>query len=429
MRNRISLIVISIFLFLMVFLPACQPTPEKQPVVNKGELEQTIIEKTVETPKPAQTQAEPEATSNAKKTEAAFTWKDEYIDEKGIFKVKIDADVIMPDAASFPAVSMELSQFSDEQLSNVVNTFFDSSPIYDGNIPPTKSELAEEIIKVKAEQQDPNVKIDRNYLKYLEDAYESAYDNVEFKEIEPVWKDSYGINRASLMQLRNDGERIHIYGTSSEKERCYIEYSSSGAYVPAGKLSGTLNGVSMTLGEAERAVTDTVEQLGLKDYKIVSEAAGGLLEISPNMDPRNPSKDNQCYIFYLSNTICGIPFTYVQKAEGEFMTDEKPYAPPVFQETIEVHVNDNGVVYFRWDNPYEQAEYVSDNVELLDFEEIKGIFLDQMKRVGQGRNEWYPSNGKTDDTINIDKVELGMMVTIDKDAPNHKYPCMGFLCV
>ncbi len=142
------------------------------------------------------------------------------------------------------------------------------------------------------------------------------------------------------------------------------------------------------------------------------------MEISPNMDPRNPSKDNQCYIFYLSNTICGIPFTYVQKAEGEFMTDEKPYAPPVFQETIEVHVNDNGVVYFRWDNPYEQAEYVSDNVELLDFEEIKGIFLDQMKRVGQGRNEWYPSNGKTDDTINIDKVELGMMVTIDKDAPN-----------
>jgi hypothetical protein len=427
MKKRRYAVILLICLGLAAVLSACQPTPEKQPVAEKGDLEQTIIDKTVETP-----QTEANATDNAgaagnvnvsenvDKAEPVFIWKEDYIDKKGIFKVKINAAVIKPDVTSFPAVRLELSQFSDEQLSKAVTAFFDEGPIYDGNIAPTKSELAESIIKLKAEQQDPNVKIDENYLKYLEDAYKSAPEDVELKQTQPVWKESHGTNEISIIQMRDGGERARIDGLSSEKGNCYISFEyGSGHYFPAGKLNGKPNGVSMKPDEAEREVMNAAGQLGLKDYKIVSKAVGGLMDMDPrNMDPRNPSNEKQCYIFYLSKTIGGIPFTYVRSAEGEFMTDEKPYAPPVNQETIEIHISDSGVIYFSWYNPYEQAEYVSNNVELLDFEEIKSIFLTQMKRVGEGRNEWYSTNGKTDDTINIERVELGMMVTIDKDEPD-----------
>ena len=58
------------------------------------------------------------------------------------------------------------------------------------------------------------------------------------------------------------------------------------------------------------------------------------------------SKEEQCYIFFLSKTIDGIPFTYVSRAEGDFMSDEKPYAPPVHQETMEIYINDNGIISF-----------------------------------------------------------------------------------
>ncbi|MHB1313936.1 MAG: DUF6034 family protein [Christensenellales bacterium] len=393
----------------------CQPTPDKQIVADKNDLEQEIKEKTV-----AVQTVEPNQASQVP-ADNVITWQDQYDDEKGIFKVVVDAQVIMPDVSVFPVQRMTLAQFSDDQLSRVVSTFFKGHTVYDGNIPLTKEEIARIIIKYKAENQSSGLKSDEEYIKRWEEAYNKAPENVEYVPVEPAWKEiKADIRRIDIMGLSAKGEKTYIHGTTSTNERCEIEYRTSGkSYYVANIENENPNGLTITKQEAEAKGLEAVEQLGFQNMQIVSENVGGLIL----NDPSHVSDKDQCYIFYLSRTIGGIPFTYVGRAEGGYMSDEQPYAPPVNQEKIEIHVNDGGIVYFFWESPYETSEVVSDNVQLLDFEEVKRIFFSQMKKEGQGRNEWYGMNNLVNDTLNIERAQLGMMVTIDKDKPGQ------FLCI
>ena len=88
MNKKIAFL--SLITLLIIIFSACQPTPEDQPVLNKGDLVEKIKDKTIETQQP-----ELSETGNIERAED-ITWKEMYVDEKGIFKVNIDAQVIQP---------------------------------------------------------------------------------------------------------------------------------------------------------------------------------------------------------------------------------------------------------------------------------------------------------------------------------------------
>jgi hypothetical protein len=357
---------------------------------------------------------------NVQTKENVLTWKEQYIDEKGIFNVNIDAQIIIPDVKSFPVARMVSTGFSDEHLSKMVETFFTGNEIYDGRIPATKEELEQTILSLQAENQNTGLKNNDKYLEYLKGLYNEAPDKVEYVPIKPIWqKDESGESNVNLIELREDGSRAKINGTSND-QICLMQYkTTAGEYLISGKFDNKPNGVQKTPDAAETEAKQIAKKMGLDNAIIVSKNIGSLMVNGP----REILNENQCYIFNLSKTINGIPFTHVDSASGEFMSDDKPYAPPVIQESIEVHINDSGAVYFSWENPYEATENISENVELIEFDEIKKIFRDQMKMDGIGRNEWYGMNGIVNDCINVERIELGMMVTIEKDNPD-EYLCI-----
>jgi hypothetical protein len=416
MDNQLCKRLLYILVFVIVTcLSACQPTPPTEIVVDKNNLEQEILDKTVE-----ETQDVSPRTSEVN-NEDIVSWKENYIDEKRIFSVIIDAPIILPDVTSYPVEKVALCQISDEQLSKIVNTLFKDETIYDGNIQLTKGEIAQEIIRVKGETQSSGLKADDNYIKHLEDLYKDAPENVELVPVQPFWKEtSKGVKALSLMTQGDGDERAFLYGRTSESEKCYLEYkTNTERYWIIETKKNKPNGISISSQEAEEFALEIMEQFGFDDVQIVSKNIGSLIL----KDPTNLSEDKQCYIFFLSRTIHGIPFNYASRAGGDFMTDEKPYAPPVNQEIIEVHISDKGVVYFRWESPYEITENLSNNVKLIDLDKIEEIFINQMKMEGQGRNEWYGMNGIIKDLICVERIELGTMVTIDKDNPDE------FLCI
>lgn len=319
---------------------------------------------------------------------------------------------------------MTLSQFNDDHLRKAVEIFFKNRTIYNGDIPFTKDELLEQIVKAKAEIQNSGLKSDEDYLKYLEDQFNNAPEKIDLMPIEPIWQDNgSGIKTVNLMSITEGNQYTFLYGVTSETEKSSLEYKSrANKYWFSDTETAVPNGVSMTRQEAQQMALETMQEMGLENVQIVSEDIGVSYDGDP-LDPKNLNDQDQCYIFHLSQTIDGIPFTYVGNASGDYMEDDSPYAAPVIQESIEIKINDNGCVYFYWEIPYCKIEYVSENIKLLDFEDIKDVFLKQMEREGQGQNEWYSTNGIVNDCIKIYKIELGMMVTADQDNPDN------FICI
>lgn len=177
-----------ILVILLFCVSACKPTPDKDIVKSKGDLEQEIADKTVSIQ-----DFEIDNSNNIEKSGENNMWKEQYIDEKQVFQVDINAVVEIPNSDEFPVVKIDVVQFDDNDLQNVVNVFFANNVIYDGNLPSTKEQLAQEIVKAKAAIENAKntgwngTMVSEEYIDQLEELYQNAPEDIQFTPIEPEW--------------------------------------------------------------------------------------------------------------------------------------------------------------------------------------------------------------------------------------------------
>ena len=75
--------------------------------------------------------------------------------------------------------------------------------------------------------------------------------------------------------------------------------------------------------------------------------------------------------------------------------------------SIKICIDDTGITAFDWNNVYESIAIENDNVQILDIDEIKRIFLQQMK------SNFIYNNKENGIIYVVDRIELGL-VTIPK---------------
>ena len=422
MNAKTISLILACLLGLVCFTTACQPTPENEIVTNKGDgrLEEIIANKN-----------EP---SNHSIVKGQTTWTENVLNTDGETFLKIDASINVPTASKLPVISIKPASFTQEQVDRVFEYFAQGKPIISGDSPLTKEEITEIILELKLdyakfkkgddgyddhETAESFEQFINGYEKMLETAPDSHdYIDSAMLRIEPETmaegvsvKIDTGKDEYALFTVSNPTS--HYYSSS-------ITFSDGNGnrnrYGSQRDLYGKdANNLQTTIQQAREQAMKVLKELDLDDYHVLDVLTGISLE----------DQKKQGYIVICTPTVHDVGLTYsemtrindpniIGDSDGRLIYADtgRPveFVPSrLDQSSIEIQIDDTGITSFSWDNIYYMISMENDNVQLLSFDEIKRICLQQMK------SNFSYDNKENGTVYVIDRIELGLVVAPKKN--------------
>lgn len=425
--GKMKKVLLILLICTVCFLIACQPTPDKPPVVGKndGKFEAKIL----------QTQGTSQSFSYPD------NWKQDFENNEGKVTIQIDAKLEVPDVSAYPVVNVAPASFTNDDIKRMIDYFFDGKPVYDDNGKHTKSELNKYILQDKADlktleqsgkvhytakvftaEEIPNEKkMILDSIKQSEALYSGMPDKVERKPSKPELKEESGCKWCDFVDAPS-GEYSLSFQASLRSDRTadYIWFDKN--YCSRyDKLSDVSNdqpkGMDMSPEDAENMAKKMCADIGIGEVM----TTGKNIANYEGLDEKFTGIKNspQCYVFYFCKPVQGIPVTYFSDYEGTttFGPDGNPnYIYPWVAEVIEVMVSNNGIVSLHWDNPSAIKDTVNQNVALLSWDDIKERAVQQFRI--KNIDQYGTGAGPDKLSIKIDKITLGMMHIAKKDNQN-----------
>lgn len=384
---------ITALLCLLFLSCGCQPTPEKQVVINKGE---DNLNKIID----ANNSGMPTEVSPIPASEP-IEWKDSFssIDEKT--QIIVDATVTVPPVNTIPVLEVEPSHFTSEQIKQAANALFDGSEIYSGKDVLTKSMIEENIIDINKSISEYESENDSGKYDYMIGKLKASIER--FEELYKTVSDELP-KEPPCYEFKDC--MINLYTDTSGKDARFIDVFDSGdrdsellfttnrEYVVTEEVlqSETNIGDQLSYTEAKETANRYLVAMGI-DYMDISYAQVGRRAISDdnfqgdktgeknvsgtiNEADKNVEPDELCYVFYYTRNINGVSATYIKEHNGtsvDGVDGGKIYRAPWKQEYIEVFVDQNGIASLKWESPTSVTGYKSENASILSFEESKDI--------------------------------------------------------
>ena len=405
-------------------LVGCQPTPEEDVVVNKGDgaLEEAIA-----------AEALPPARYEAPETLRLDPFGTE------TFQVVVDAEVCVPDVERYPIVEVVLRTITADWARDMMYKMADGKTIhtYQNEVPTTKEQIEGEITLLQQQLANPDA-----YLPAGADEQTRAAAEKEWRELLEAWETLYQ-EAPDTFEPREVDMSDAAFRTASEfrgavesgKQReTYLSvtawYGGPGGNVEYNNLVDVgmpfhfdmdsdltdLNDVTISAEEAVQIGLDFLAQLGETDFAPALIVAG-------YCDPRSSENIKpmeewpQCYQIQFTRSVAGVPATYREGHYDALLTavDEKErYAPDYPQESIEMDIRDSGVNYMNWSTPSELGRTLNENVALMPFEQVVERFCDQILYSATPAVEETDSVIKK--TLYIDRIELGMVRALQRGS-------------
>ena len=416
MKNRVLISKLIVCISMLCVLAGCQLTPEKPAVVNKnnGKLEEKMFE-------PA---------AAAKAIEVPSHWNETAGGD--LFDICIDTDVTVPDVSEYPVVKLEHTQFTQEQVNRFVRYFAGDAKLFLPRVK-TKADYDEDIVQAKMGMEvDGEFVVTEDseaWVKELESMRENAPDNspvvytdttltydrnefgkdiietgknflsVNFENAEgtegAIWVSNNleGYSRASTLYYNANPEVGYI----AESE--YLLEQSIGSVEENHSMDGLAaiyDKVSLSEQEAQARALQAISDLGINDLALISADRAASLEV--------PDKPGYQLVFARQSG--GIP---VYSIDEHNSTEEALplYAPPFEEESLTMIVTEDGIKQFSWRGYAKAVNTVTQNVELLPFEEIKQALKDQIvyKKSFDHLDESY---GKSNYAVSVNSAALRM---------------------
>jgi|GEM_PF-2997110 len=434
-------LVLTAVLLIGCFTTACKPTPKSDTVIGKGQeyLKEYENKKEVKN----------DLNSIPEKWEASFDIA------KGT--VDIDAQIVLPDAENFPIIKVKPDEIMNEDVERFTQYFMKGKTLYEANPDEikTKEEIQREILEIQRSINDPNSDFNelresngeesyqaalaekQGNIDRLKEEYKTAPEVVNLKESNGHFKDKSevkqyteadywisedGQTKHSPPQAYNDDRRVTIQADlggetpaflSAYKYESlrfsYIRFENFSEFSPKdGIVEGKNKSAKLSLSyeQAESMANDAMQKLGFDEFMLDT---GG---IQTWIYPYRPEKE--FYAFYYTRCANGVPVTYTNNAFFETGTQTLEHFEFWEPEYIKICIGDSGFVEFSWESPTQVIETVTDNAQLLPFDEIQRIFERQIKITGA----WNNSPGLLNRNLKISTVKLGMCRIALKDNPN-----------
>jgi hypothetical protein len=414
-KKLLALIIVTV----MLLLSACQPTPDKEPVVGKNDPEGNISN----------------SSGSMQNNEYPDHWTQDFQNDEGAVSIKVDALLEVPDVSEYPVVNVLPAEITKDYIKELVQYFFDGQPVYDLTSDVSKSDLNKLILQYRYDLETLQQSGQVHYTTHIFTAEEIPEEQAKIESIINDYE-----NRLSTAEDTQRSVSSLDLSTKNDYSTCTLVDTTSGDYksklyisVVDGNLRTRITyskqdymdydeyedptddekpkGMDMTLEEAESLAKKALADIGIEDAMRTYWSVGNYTGFSEEITGVDNSE--QCFVLYFCRPVNGIPVTYFYDYEGTTTVAES-YAYPWEPEVIEVDVNNHGVIKLNWENSGTTTETINQNVELLPWVDIqeKAVQQFRMKEIGQ-----YIIGGLTDQiSIEIDRITLGMMRVAKKDT-------------
>ena len=413
----------ALLLTLAALLAACQPTPEEEPVVNKGDgtLEEAIA-----------AEALPPARYEAPETLRLDPFGTE------TFQVVVDAEVCVPDVERYPIVEVVLRTITADWARDMMYKMADGKTIhtYQNEVPTTKEQIEGEITLLLQQLANPDAYLPagadeqtraaaekewRELLEAWETLYQEAPDTFEPREID--MSDAAFRTALEFRGAVESGKQRETYlsvtawygGPGGNVEyNNLVDGISLPFYFDMDSDLTDLNDVTISAEEAVQIGLDFLAQLGETDFA-PAQILAGYCGPGWGTDPIPLEEWPQCYQIQFTRSVAGVPATYREEHyDGIGADGRERYAPAYPQESIEMDIRDSGVTYMYWSTPSELGRTLNENVTLMPFEQVVERFCDQILYSATPAVEETDSVIKK--TLYIDRIELGMVRALQRGS-------------
>ena len=412
-------IIAFIILFSFVFLCACQPTPDEEYIVNKGDNKAGEL---IEATPSVNASGEPEAIVQPEFPEH---WTDDILTEYN--EMVVDADLIREDMEKYPVHLVARHTFTVEEAKHAAACLFPQIKGYcvSDRMHAWREFVEKDLAEVVSGDLPEETK--KEHIPMLQDLLDNAVDMPEFVPVNSIEEIEAEFNTGYTVQLPDDTyglfEIFYGYGinrlsvstsrTGGLQSKSMVE-SEDGGY--DGEVDGYVE-AELPLEDAIKHAEEFLEELGIEGF--VFNTADEVRSIKVSTLKVLGMGWNLQFLRTFGYTPIDTMMHEVS-TQGFGLHDDEAYSENWKMERIEIYVDGQGVQHFVWDDPIEDLGVVNENVQLLDFDSMKNIIT----------HTFYAALGNPDPVVGwyrIDRMVLTVTPQTKKDS-NEGYMMPTWIC-
>lgn len=393
--KRIILLIVSLLL-----LAGCQPTPEKEFVVNKGD--NTIEEKLNATPKPIpeDTVASPDAQTAENVYTGQFFpahWDAEPVEVSAGFTISVDAEIITKADGRYPVYQTRAIGMPKDRAAELAEKIL-GKPVGMGSYVMTKEDWKRGLQNYLAQVDDweawvaagkPDDGIDRDetgfppeevervtndFMEHIKNAPDETTSKPvsDYSGLEKYERKVYTLEDGSkaniflfsnFVTIAKTAGMGHLYTAGMHETDLQYDDPNANKWKP----------VTITREQAEATLMKELFKLDLTEYTVKWVTEANLQESMSEMDL--PTYVSSGWSFTLHRNPAGYPEASVEYGPSQLLnygtSDEYVVNRPIDDETITMYISENGLEYFWFVAPREVTGIANPDVELLPFEEVQ----------------------------------------------------------
>jgi hypothetical protein len=387
----------------LLFFVGCKPTPDNDIVIQKEDL----ISESQPTTENSTYNSEQNISENDMGLDIDIPQEWNVIKElNDNITLHIDATPIYDASYEYNVYPFEPVPFTQEEVNKIVPYLADGQKLYRADVPPSKEELEDELIKIQRDYHKfkTNSDIDlydqtvtSEYFEELIDGYEAAISNAEDTPAPEINMEDYSDNNTL---------NVKFYGGENEEANIVVSddclvYKLGEGLTQADTYDAPSNSIPDFTKEEAANISDSL----LSDMSINGFVADAvLLAVNPVESFYDGKVDASGYCIVYTKKIDNSNLIYT--GFPQVISEEQDFTKIRHYELIYVYVDQKGVRGFEWQGHGNIGESISGNTDLLNFSQIE-------ERLNQHLINLFTYS--EDDTIlktelNIDEAELGYML-------------------
>lgn len=427
---------------LLLSLAACQPTPDKDIVIGKS-LENMIDKATAQ-----QTEEETQGSTIAQKVGAPDRYTAELADAQGRVSIHVNAEVQIPNVTGVSVQRVGKGELTQAQVDVLMDMLMKGDAFSGDNYKLTKSEIQQQILEIQAmdiedadivdapKNSEAAIKRGKGYqeavLAQLQEQLEAAPETNEripnkgkLVPMDPKIDFDSGNRLYALAQSDQGGyESLKIFNYkdypsntvdyTSEKNGFSTDmgYFMTKEAIEQSSHSGiesieSIPDVTISQEDAKAQAEALISALGVENLMCdeADKMYGGSYEMTVDgSEYINPRKS--VWFLRYSRSVNNVPVTYT--VWDCMKVEEDNQSAPWSYEDMTFAIDDTGIVGFSWRSPYTAAETVTQNANLISFDDVTDVFetMSMAVHAWDGYAQGSPNLKSVD--ITVDHIKFGL---------------------
>ncbi len=348
--------------------------------------------------------------------------------------VKVDADLMIPQAEGFQSWQVTSRVFTQEDYDNVSRVLLKSAPLFTRDYEAmadsngfTRAEVEEKIAELEARREKAGS--GSKTLPDKEETYDEAIEKWTLKKEQAPEEVVILEVPATVRYTESDEylEENEIFGTATvdgedytvildnnlRKDWRWITFQirseeANSNFVRGGVGEETLPG-QLSRDEIRAKAEEAASAMGFTDFIVGGEELYSSFSVNEEEPQQKSLEADQIGCgFSFTRTLEGIPVTYTHEG-GTTLEDDNSVPWPY--EYLTLIYNTEGIASFEWGNPYQVEKTSDEYVFLLPFSEIETIFKEMLVKKYE---DFFEDGDGIRVSFSIDEIRLGYMRVMER---------------